>query len=266
MGTLARQYVRLDHINWHKVPGKDELWNFVKQKYSISEAGKPWMMRTMSDAWRVYKSRIKKSYYKAYDNNNDRRKNRPNFLPDKEFETLLQFWNDAKVEKLAAKNSTNRKLIKDQHTCGQIGFARIRKKLARLEEKLLTGGEKTETIVEILGEASSHGRSWLVGRIGHIKKRKETPESSGSMSKKNISDETIDQIKTVVREEMRNEVREEMRNELKSEVGDEMKKTMEAQVATIIQRLAQMNPSLNLNLDGVVDSPNTIDFSPSNAC
>ncbi|XP_065855897.1 uncharacterized protein [Euphorbia lathyris] len=139
-------------------------------------------------------------------------------------------------------------------------------KKARLKEELSSGGENTHIIEEILGEASSYSSSWLVGRIGHIKKRKETLESSASMSKKNISDETIEQIKAVIREEMRNKVREETRNELKSEVREEMKKTMEAQVDTIIQRLAQMNPTLNLNLDGIVASPNTNNSFPSEVC
>ncbi|XP_065864683.1 uncharacterized protein [Euphorbia lathyris] len=249
-------------------------------------------MRSICDTWRVYKSRIKKKHYKAYDNDDARRENRPNFLSDKEFETLLKFWNDVKVKKLAALNSTHRKLIKDQHTCGPIGFARIRNKLqlekpdqvepslaelflatrkrkegrkykdedsathnklARIEEKLSSGGKNNEIIEEILGEAPSHGPSWLVGGRVHIKKKNHIGESSVATSKKKISDEDIEKIKADVREEMRSEVKEEM------------EKNIQAHLGTILQRLCQMNPTLNLNLDGVVVSPDTID-NPSNSC
>ncbi|XP_065870332.1 uncharacterized protein [Euphorbia lathyris] len=270
LGSVARRYVRLDHINWHKVPCKDQLWNLVQEKYVISEDGRPWVMTTISGAWRVYKSRIKKKHYTAYDNDDERRKNRPDFLSDEQFETLLQFWNDDKVKKIAETNSTIRKQLKDLHTCGPVGFARIRKKLqlekpnqaepskaelfvatrkrnadgatqdkiAIIEEKLLSGEENMD---EILGE-KSHGRSWLVGRIGQFKSSASASASTSAATRKaNISEEALQQIKA----EVRNEVKEEM------------EKAMQAQLANMMQRLGQMNPTLNLNLDVVVGSPDT---------
>ncbi|WCJ39743.1 hypothetical protein M5689_020708 [Euphorbia peplus] len=126
-----------------------------------------------------------------------------------------------------------------------------------IEEKLASREENQE-FEEILRERSSHGRPWLVGRVGHIKKKKKSVKSSAGTSKKNISDEAIEEIKAVVKEEMRNEVIEEVR--------EEMEKTMHTQLVNIIQRLAQMNPTLNLNLYGVVSSSDTTDSLSLDTC
>lgn len=55
-------------------------------------------MRTIRDAWRVYKCRIKKNHYTAYDNDDERIKNRPDDIPLAEFKALVAYWGTAKVK------------------------------------------------------------------------------------------------------------------------------------------------------------------------
>ncbi|XP_065870008.1 uncharacterized protein [Euphorbia lathyris] len=89
LGTLVRYYVPLDIIDWRKVPDKDNMWEFVKDKYIIPEEGKPWVMRTIRDAWRVYKCRIKEKHYSFYDKDEERIQHKPKDIPIEEFKTLL---------------------------------------------------------------------------------------------------------------------------------------------------------------------------------
>ncbi|XP_065859436.1 uncharacterized protein [Euphorbia lathyris] len=136
----------------------NELWNFVKQKYIISEDGKPWVMRTISDAWRVYKSFIKKIITRLMITIMIRGKTDQTFYRTKNLRSSSNFgmMPNRDFQKLAAKNSTNRKLIiKDQHTCGPIGFARIRKKL-QLEKPDQVEPSKVELFVATRKKNEGH--------------------------------------------------------------------------------------------------------------
>lgn len=83
------------------------------------------MLKTIADAWRVYKSRIKSKYYMPYDNDDDRLRNRPAIIPLEQFKVLLQYWADEHVKEKAAKNVANRKKLIDTHTSGRTSFAQI---------------------------------------------------------------------------------------------------------------------------------------------
>lgn len=58
------------------------------------------MYTTLNDAWRVYKSRMKKKYYSSFENYNERVKNRPDDIPSEDFENLLKYWDDEAVKVL----------------------------------------------------------------------------------------------------------------------------------------------------------------------
>ncbi|XP_065877304.1 uncharacterized protein [Euphorbia lathyris] len=232
LGTLARYYVPLDIIDWRKVPDKDNMWEFVKDKYIIPEEGKPWVMRTIRDAWRVYKSRIKEKHYSLYDNDEERIQHKPKDIPLEEFKTLLQYWADKKVQELAKKNAESRKKIIDTHTAGPRSFAQIRKKLQlekpnqeepskaeifietrkrkegrkykssseilkyRLStiEDLCSSGENNESVEQLICGHTTHGPSWLVGH-------RAIPRKSKEQSTKKISPSYVEEVTTEIKKE-----------------------------------------------------------------
>ncbi|XP_063948192.1 protein PAF1 homolog [Daucus carota subsp. sativus] len=105
LGTLSRQSVPLDCINWRRFPEKrkDELWSFVKTKYDIPEEGRTYTLRTIGSLWRLHKTRIKKDHYFKYDNDDDRLKNKPEVIPVEELKVLLNYWADEEVQKTEKK-------------------------------------------------------------------------------------------------------------------------------------------------------------------
>ncbi|KAJ8426257.1 LOW QUALITY PROTEIN: hypothetical protein Cgig2_030551 [Carnegiea gigantea] len=100
LGTIAHDYTwaPLIDTNWSKVPHKDEMWGYVN-KYIIPSSAKKWVLQTIRDSWRVFKSRIKRDHYYKYDNNDARWENRPTKVLDSHFKVLLQYWNDSPVQK-----------------------------------------------------------------------------------------------------------------------------------------------------------------------
>ncbi|KAL6544369.1 hypothetical protein OROGR_010866 [Orobanche gracilis] len=98
LGTTARQYVSLTNISWHVVPDKEILWEYGTDKYIISDDGKEWVMRAMRDACRVYKCCIKKKHFTAYDNDDERIKNKPDDIPLEDFKVLLMYWADEQLQ------------------------------------------------------------------------------------------------------------------------------------------------------------------------
>lgn len=67
----------------------------------IDETGKKWVLRTVNDLWRVYKSRLKEKHFTPYETDEERLAHKPENIPLKQFEHLLEYWNsgEAKVIK-----------------------------------------------------------------------------------------------------------------------------------------------------------------------
>ncbi|XP_063939733.1 uncharacterized protein LOC135148442 [Daucus carota subsp. sativus] len=208
LGTIGRQCVPLDYVNWSRVSEseKNGWWEFVKTKYIIPEEGKDWVLKTICDAWRMYKSRFKAEYYTKYDNDEDRLKNRPQSIPLEKFKILLQYWGDEKIKSTAVKNANNRRKVIDTHTAGRTSFAQIRNDMKKVQstpdtptkadiypktrknhEKKATkdaegndieeeadanaedmAEEAAKTVDEI--DSAAHGPNWLVGRSGRTSK------------------------------------------------------------------------------------------------
>lgn len=61
-------------------------------KYIVPVEGKDWVLKTIRDAWRVHKCRIKKKHYYRWKNDKERWKHRPKQIPDNEFLKLLVMW------------------------------------------------------------------------------------------------------------------------------------------------------------------------------
>lgn len=252
-GTIAKDYVPLTFINWHQVPkmDKDVYWDIVLDKYIISEEGRPWVMRTIGDSWRVRKSRVKRKHYSKYDNDNDRIKNKPDNIPLEEFKVLLKYWGDKKVQDLAEKNIESRKMIKDAHTAGPKTFAQIshNMKLERpdVEDYSPTRGQiffktrkrkegreyKSATMLinnteetAFPEDGDSHGPYWLVGR--HAKTARLRNASS---------DAYMQQLTTKIRKQ----VADEMEEKLNQKVQENL--------ARVLKMLAEANPTFNVNME-----------------
>ncbi|KAJ8430358.1 hypothetical protein Cgig2_005404 [Carnegiea gigantea] len=101
LGTIAHGYTwaPLIYTNWSKVPHKDEMWGYINEKYIIPSSAKKWVLQTILDSWKVFKSRIKRDHYYKYDNNDARWENRPTRVLDSYFKVLLLYWNDSTVQK-----------------------------------------------------------------------------------------------------------------------------------------------------------------------
>ncbi|WCJ28503.1 hypothetical protein M5689_010199 [Euphorbia peplus] len=84
-----------------------------------------------------------------------------------------------------------------------------REKIARIEDQLSFGND--ERVEEIIGEDTSHGPEFLLGRMGHNKRRKESAECSAAHSTTlDIPEEVLQEIKSKVRAEVREEFRAEL--------------------------------------------------------
>ncbi|XP_074338399.1 uncharacterized protein LOC141676612 [Apium graveolens] len=131
MGTLARQCVPLDYINWSVVPEshKNSWWEYVQTKYIIPEEGKGWVLRTMTELWRIHKSRVKAEYYTKYSTDVERLQNRPDSILLEKFKVLLEYWGDEDVQTKAVTNAGNRKKVTDVHNAGHTSFAQIGKNM-----------------------------------------------------------------------------------------------------------------------------------------
>ncbi|KAJ1419717.1 hypothetical protein SESBI_14850 [Sesbania bispinosa] len=60
---------------------KEEIWEYVNDKYIIPDKGQKAVFSRINDAWRSYKSKVKKNHYKKYSTLKERLKNRPVTIP-----------------------------------------------------------------------------------------------------------------------------------------------------------------------------------------
>lgn len=58
------------------------------------------MYKTLNDAWRVHKSRMKAKHYKSYNTDDERIENRPADISLEDFKMLLKYWGDEEVQVL----------------------------------------------------------------------------------------------------------------------------------------------------------------------
>ncbi|XP_056699486.1 uncharacterized protein [Spinacia oleracea] len=131
LGTIARDnsYAPLTFKTWSKVPNKEKMWEYVLMKYIVPVEGKDWVLKTIRDAWRVHKCRIKKKHYYRWKNDKERWKHRPKQIPDNEFLKLLVMWKNKNEQLRCLRNKERRLSQKNMHTAGPKGFARIREEM-----------------------------------------------------------------------------------------------------------------------------------------
>ncbi|KAL6572319.1 hypothetical protein OROMI_013277 [Orobanche minor] len=155
LGTTVRQFVSLTCASWHQVPEKELLWEYVKDKYTIPEDAKKWVLKALNDQFRSYKSRIKRDYYYPFPTDEERLKNKPEEVSLSDWKVLLKYWADEKVQDKARKNAAARQRIIESHTTGPRSFAQVAHKLRlqKLEEMHNTGDGDCEVEPVLISDA-----------------------------------------------------------------------------------------------------------------
>ncbi|KAF7826469.1 hypothetical protein G2W53_017633 [Senna tora] len=106
----------------------------AKSKYILHAQAERYVMKTINEAWRIHKCRVKSSHFTKYRTDAERLKNRPLSIPETQFKKLIKYWKIEKVKKLSEMNTTNRALQKWPHRVGPTSFARIRERLRASKE------------------------------------------------------------------------------------------------------------------------------------
>ncbi|KAJ1432573.1 putative transposase, Ptta/En/Spm, plant [Sesbania bispinosa] len=136
LGTLARnaEFCPLIYTNFKALlkNHKEEIWEYVNDKYIIPDKGQKAVFSCINDAWRSYKSKVKKKHYEKYSTLKERLKNRPMTIPETHFKQLMAYWGNSTIQNISKKNAINKAKQKYAHRTGPINFARIRAKLLNL--------------------------------------------------------------------------------------------------------------------------------------
>ncbi|KAL8094405.1 hypothetical protein AgCh_036076 [Apium graveolens] len=185
-------------------------------KYIILEEGKGWVLRTMAELWRIHKSRVKAEYYTKYSTDKERLQNMPASIPLEKFKVLLEYWGDEDVQTKAK----NKKKMPQTPRKGHI-YPKTRKNPTEVEgDAAETGGDSEAEEVQL--DFDGLGPNWLVGRIGITRKTK----------------------KDAMKIERTNSAKLE---KLREDLASEMEKKMNKKLEKILGKLAEENPSLNIN-------------------
>ncbi|KAF7812455.1 putative transposase, Ptta/En/Spm, plant [Senna tora] len=138
LGTIARTHVYcpLTYNSWKELlkTRREEIWDYVNSKYILHAQAERYVMKTINEAWRIHKCRVKSSHFTKYRTDAECLKNRPLSIPEIQFKKLIKYWKTEKVKKLSEMNTTNRALQKWPHRVGPTSFARIRERLRASKE------------------------------------------------------------------------------------------------------------------------------------
>ncbi|KAL6558847.1 hypothetical protein OROMI_019197 [Orobanche minor] len=296
LGTTVREFVSLTCRSWLEVPQKDILWQYVKDKYVISEDCYDWVMTTMRDLFRGHKSRIKRDHYYRYPTDEERLQNRPREVPLKDFKMLLEYWADEKIAKRAKTNAESRSRLTETHTAGSKSFAQVchnmaierallatpeeapvpisdvdvyvktRQRKSEREYKLPTDEvvKKIENVEKLLKEGTVEEANEVVfGGKDHSRSflvgrliQKREPKKKFARPIATIS--ISDKYVTSLTEKIRDQILEEMEEQVEKKVQDNIK--------LMISKLAEKNPNLNLGIEELTSAAETtVEPSEANA-
>ncbi|XP_027933320.1 uncharacterized protein LOC114188858 [Vigna unguiculata] len=105
LGTIARNstFCPLIYTSFKALlkdkDNKAHIWTYVLEKFNISDKGEKAVFTRINDAWRRYKSFIKKKHFSKYSTLKDRLKHRPLFLSEAHFKQLLKYWNISIIQR-----------------------------------------------------------------------------------------------------------------------------------------------------------------------
>ncbi|WJX67551.1 hypothetical protein P8452_52007 [Trifolium repens] len=131
------------------------MWKFVNDKYIIPAHGKNATLARIDDAWRRYKTSIKKKYFSKYPNLRERLKHRPKRIPKPHYKKLMIYWGINTVQDICKKNAVNRTKQKYMHRMGTRNFARVK---AQLRAKKEDGSDVTQSEMFVETRTSRKGK------------------------------------------------------------------------------------------------------------
>ncbi|MED6222313.1 hypothetical protein PIB30_063170 [Stylosanthes scabra] len=103
------------------------FWNFhltALTKFILPASAEKWVIQTIRDAWKRFKTKLKQKHFDPYDNYDDMVKNRPLRVPEDQFVKLLLYWGHPTIQERSQRNKNNRKQQKFPHRMGPVNFAR----------------------------------------------------------------------------------------------------------------------------------------------
>ncbi|KAK2368034.1 hypothetical protein QL285_081266 [Trifolium repens] len=159
IGTVARNatYCPLIYTTFKAftTDEKKAMWKFVNDKYIIPAHGKKATLARIDDAWRRYKTSIKKKYFSKYPNLRERLKHRPKRIPKPHYKKLMIYWGINTVQDICKKNAVNRTKQKYMHRMGTRNFARVK---AQLRAKKEDGSDVTQSEMFVETRTSRKGK------------------------------------------------------------------------------------------------------------
>ncbi|XP_027912731.1 uncharacterized protein LOC114188556 [Vigna unguiculata] len=151
LGTIARNstFCPLVYTSFKALlkdkDNKAHIWTYVLEKFNISDKGEKVVFTRINDAWRRYKSFIKKKHFSKYST----------FLSEAHFKKLLKYWNISIIQSISERNAANRAKQKYIHRMGPTSFARIH---ADLRTKKEVGEKVTQAEMFITTRQRQEGR------------------------------------------------------------------------------------------------------------
>ncbi|KAL5759665.1 hypothetical protein ACOSQ2_018503 [Xanthoceras sorbifolium] len=155
-GTLVTQLIPITYKSWPEVPEilKNSVWETTKTKFGLDDIGKDYVLSSMCNCWRQYKSKITKKVRSVPPGPGVTRAIqilRPdNIVDDEEWIKFVKFRLSSEFDislntgisrhysELAKKNDT-------PQTTSRKGMARLREELVKLFSKLLFKVDRVET-------------------------------------------------------------------------------------------------------------------------
>lgn len=113
---------------------KEQIIKDVEEKFdfprSTRQLSRDWILRTVNNRWRAYKSKLKKQYFNPEDRSLDEIiKGKPPTVNEHQWRALVGFWCQESHKKLCATNSRSAKEQKNTHTTGRKSHARLKKEM-----------------------------------------------------------------------------------------------------------------------------------------
>jgi len=142
---------------------KDVEEKFVFPRQTI-QLTRDWILRTVNNRWRAYKSKLKKQYFNREERSLDEIiKGKPPTVNEDQWRALVGFWCQEPHKKICAINSRCAKEQKNTHTTGRKSHARLKKHMEDERKRKVNrevahkkkNGRYTTDKVEALIEISS---------------------------------------------------------------------------------------------------------------
>ncbi|KAL8472330.1 hypothetical protein ACS0TY_029517 [Phlomoides rotata] len=129
LGTIARKgtYCPIDVENWHKMPKQNKKYmiQIIKEKYDISLADEDWILHSINEKWKSWKSFLKARYFMPNKTVEFLMDEKPERVAEDQWKNIVTYWNRADVQEQSEKKKEARSNKKMDHRTGKKSFAQI---------------------------------------------------------------------------------------------------------------------------------------------